>query len=39
MKTVYADKLYALLTELAEAAQAQGDEEAVRRIDFARKQI
>jgi hypothetical protein len=37
METVYADKLYAFLTELAEAAQAQGNQEAVRRIDFARK--
>ena len=37
MEAVYADKLYAFLTELMEAAQAQGDQEAVRRIDFARK--
>ena len=37
METVYADKLYAFLTEMAAAAQAHGDREAVRRIDIARK--
>jgi hypothetical protein len=34
---VYADKLYEIVTERAATAQAQGDQEVVRRIDTARK--
>jgi len=37
METVYADKLYAFLTEMAAAAHASGNQEAVLRIDFAMK--
>ena len=37
METVYADKLYAFLTEIAVAAEAQGDQVAVRRIDVAKR--
>ena len=37
MGKVYADKLYAFLTEMVTAAQVQGDQVAARRIDVARK--
>lgn len=37
METVYADKLYAFLTEMAAAAQAQGNQNVVQRIEIARK--
>lgn len=37
MEKVYADKLYAFLSEMVSAAQVQGDQVAARRIDVARK--
>jgi hypothetical protein len=37
METVYADKLYEFLTEMAATAQSHGDEDVVRRIDKARR--
>jgi hypothetical protein len=37
METVYADKLYEFLTEMIATAQSQRDQEAVRRLDVARK--
>lgn len=37
METVYADKLYEFLTEMAATAQSHGDDGAVQRIDKARR--
>jgi hypothetical protein len=36
METVYADKLYEFLTEMAEVARSQREQEVARRIDAAR---